>query len=137
MSDAAKFLKNIGYNFESLAEEYFRLFGYSSELERRLKLIDEWDGKVCLCSAMGGVVPYLYCLTVYGEERLPSIEECRCCYCSKAPCEHFYDPNWDSFNCPDFELKEGKPSPCAYVRPTDEEIEKALKLGNRVRRCKR
>ena len=81
--DDAKSFRNIGYTFKSLVANTIMQNRYTFELEQRLRLIDEMDGKVCLCSAMvgdqekeGNTVPLLYCVITEGKSRIKNSKVC-------------------------------------------------------------
>jgi hypothetical protein len=73
----AAFFRSLGYTFKSLVSHTIMQEKYTSELEQRLKLIDELEGKICLCSAMvndqeveGNTVPFLYCIIKDGNQAI-------------------------------------------------------------------
>lgn len=112
------------------------------ERARRLKLIAEMGGKTCLCSAYSLLddrvyaVPYLYCVIEEGRKRLNCPDkENLCIRCSKAPCEHFYDPEYDDRECKDFFPRKSvySTSPCPYANPSDEDIASALIVRSKNR----
>jgi hypothetical protein len=112
------------------------------EHARRLKMIVEMEGKTCLCSVYSLLddcdyaVPYLYCVIEEGRKRVNYKDINFCIRCSKAPCEHFYDPEYDDRECKDFTPRKSvyPTSPCPYANPSDEDIASALIIHSKNRR---
>jgi hypothetical protein len=136
-------LAAMGYTFDTLSTEHYSLVRQLTEARRRLRLIGRWadSGRsgFCQCSAMslweddGNVVPYLYCLIEEGASRVSGegvSEDNKCVRCKEAPCDHFYDPEFDCWICGDFSPRKSKYriSPCVYVNPSDEDIDMALEF---------